>query len=74
MAFVLALQRKISVPGAWIHVHNIRTGLGDLLTYTYDPVKTVLPETEHAYFQGYRRKDGKAGVRNELWIVPTVAA
>ena len=23
-------------------------------------------------FMGYRRKDGRAGVRNEIWIVPTV--
>ena len=70
--FRIGFAKEDILPGAWIHVHNIRTGLGDLLTYTYDPVKTVLPETEHAYFQGYRRKDGKAGVRNELWIVPTV--
>ena len=22
--------------GAWIHTHNLKTGLGDLLTYSYD--------------------------------------
>lgn len=59
-------------PGQWIHVHNVKTALGDLLTYTYEPVAAKVSETEHACFQGYRRKDGKAGVRNELWIVPTV--
>lgn len=26
--------------GQWVHVHNIKTALGDLLTYTYEPVKT----------------------------------
>ena len=24
--------------GAWIHTHNIKTALGDLLEYTYEPV------------------------------------
>ena len=59
-------------PGSWIHTHNIRTGLGDLLTYTYDPHVTVPAPSEERYFNGFRRKDGRAGVRNELWIIPTV--
>lgn len=58
--------------GTWIHTHNLKTALGDLLTYSYHPVKTELKETEHAYFQGYRRENGKVGVRNEVWIIPTV--
>ncbi|MDO4329912.1 MAG: altronate dehydratase family protein [Lachnospiraceae bacterium] len=58
--------------GQWVHVHNLKTALGDLLTYTYEPVASKVKETEHAYFDGFRRKDGKVGVRNELWIVPTV--
>lgn len=58
--------------GGWIHVHNLKTGLGDLLTYEYQPVGSALKETEHAYFEGYRRANGKAGVRNEIWIIPTV--
>ena len=31
-----------------------------------------MKESEHAYFDGYRRTDGKVGVRNEIWIIPTV--
>lgn len=58
--------------GQWVHVHNIKTGLGDLLTYEYEPVSGNLPEGGHAVFQGFRRTDGKAGVRNEIWIIPTV--
>ena len=45
-------------PGSWIHTHNIRTGLGDLLTYTYDPHVTVPAPSEERYFNGFRRKDG----------------
>lgn len=64
--------KEALIPGRWVHVHNICTGLGDMLTYTYHKQLKPLPPSEEAYFQGYRRKDGKAGVRNELWIIPTV--
>ena len=58
--------------GSWVHTHNIRTGLGDLLTYTYDRQVTELSPTPERFFRGFRRPDGKVGVRNELWIIPTV--
>lgn len=58
--------------GAWIHTHNMKTGLGDLLSYTYDQQIAPLSKCEERFFQGYRRKDGHVGVRNEIWIVPTV--
>ncbi len=58
--------------GSWVHIQNIRTGLGDLLTYTYDKQDTTLEPTEERFFQGFRRPNGKVGVRNELWIIPTV--
>lgn len=25
--------------GSWVHVHNMKTGLGDLIAYTYHPEK-----------------------------------
>lgn len=58
--------------GSWIHTHNMKTGLGDLLTYHYEKKTPSLPPEKERFFQGYRRKDGKAGVRNEVWIIPTV--
>ena len=58
--------------GSWIHTHNLKTGLGDLLTYTYNKNVTELPHQEPKFFQGYRRKNGRVGVRNEIWIIPTV--
>ncbi len=68
----IGIAREDIAPGTWIHTHNMKTGLGDLLTYTYQPVNVSLPSTEPGYFQGYRRKDGSVGVRNEVWIIPTV--
>ncbi len=58
--------------GQWIHTHNIKTALGDLLDYTYEPACVPQEEKEEATFWGFERKDGKVGVRNEIWIIPTV--
>ena len=58
--------------GDWIHTHNVKTGLGDLLNYTYEPVSAHNPEGKEVFFQGFERPDGKVGVRNEIWVIPTV--
>ena len=58
--------------GSWVHTHNLKTGLGDLLTYTYEKEEAVIPPTEERFFDGFRRANGKVGVRNEIWIIPTV--
>lgn len=57
--------------GAWVHTHNLKTALGDLLEYQYEPVKVEEKRTEDVTFMGFERPDGKVGVRNEIWIVPT---
>lgn len=58
--------------GAWIHVHNVKTALGDLLEYTYNPTPVEEKHTADVTFQGFERTDGKVGVRNDIWVVPTV--
>ncbi len=68
----IGLAKEDIKTGAWIHTHNLKTGLGDLLTYTYNKQDTLLEPTEERFFDGYRRPNGKVGVRNEIWIIPTV--
>ncbi len=68
----IGVTKEAVSAGSWVHVHNVKTGLGELLSYTYEKQDTTLAETEQTYFQGYRRPDGKVGVRNEIWIIPTV--
>ena len=64
---------KEDIPvGAHVHVHNLHTGLSGELTYEYHPTYPTIPEIPAATFMGYPRKDGRVGVRNELWILPTV--
>lgn len=70
--FRIGNAKEAIAAGGWVHVHNIKTALGDLLDYRYEPVASPLKESEPAFFDGFRRADGKAGVRNEIWIIPTV--
>lgn len=59
--------------GEWVHTHNLATNLGDNLSYEYHPTSnTVKPGKPTTTFQGYRRANGKVGIRNDLYIVPTV--
>ena len=64
---------KTEIPaGTWVHVHNVRTGLSEGGEYEYCHKSYALPQVEPRTFRGYRREDGRAAVRNELWIIPTV--
>ncbi|MDN4524177.1 UxaA family hydrolase [Fictibacillus fluitans] len=59
--------------GEWVHTHNTKTNLSGTEDYEYHPKKAELSyREENLTFQGYRRENGKVGIRNELWIVPTV--
>lgn len=59
--------------GDWINEHNIQTNLAGLLEYTYQPVNADLNiAVRNLTFKGYRRKNEEVGIRNEIWIVPTV--
>lgn len=58
--------------GAHVHVENIRTNLGDVLEYTYTPETFEQPAAQGRTFKGFVRKNGDVGIRNEIWIIPTV--
>lgn len=58
--------------GEWVHTHNVKTGLGDLLEYAYEPEFGEVAIETPATFMGYKRPNGKVGIRNEVWVIPTV--
>jgi altronate hydrolase len=59
--------------GDWVNENNLKTNLSGTLEYTYSPVNQELDiKKENRSFKGYVRKNGDVGVRNEIWIVPTV--
>ena len=58
--------------GEKVHSHNLKTTLGGALDYTYTPeiaeLETLSPFTVSAFV----RQDGNIGIRNDIWIIPTV--
>ena len=58
--------------GAHVHTRNLRTLLTGGKEYEWHPAFPQQAETKPAVFRGYPRKYGRPGVRNELWIIPTV--
>ncbi len=64
--------KEISV-GRHIHTHNTKTNLDGVQEYQYNQkLNTTHYEKENLTFNGFKRKNGGVGIRNELWIVPTV--
>ena len=60
--------------GHHVHVHNLRTALGDILDYSYGeaPAPSEAAPAEIPQIQAYVRANGDIGIRNDLWIVPLV--
>lgn len=71
--------------GMHVHVHNLKTLLNDKVEYSYCPTYCGdcqaekpccgdmgdMEALEDSFF-GYLRENGQVGIRNEIWIVPTV--
>ncbi|MEG0912439.1 MAG: altronate dehydratase family protein [Oscillospiraceae bacterium] len=60
--------------GTWVHTHNVVTRLNEETKYNFQPLSgdTCFSGSSARTFKGYLRADGSVGVRNEVWIVPTV--
>lgn len=58
--------------GEHVHTQNVKTDLKAFGSYSYDKApKTELKHVDR-YFDGYVRSNGDVGIRNEIWIIPTV--
>ena len=68
----IALAKEDIRKGEWVHTHNARTALSEDAKYTYEHAVFKLPKVKEHTFMGFKREDGKCGVRNEIWIIPTV--
>jgi altronate hydrolase len=63
--------------GQWVHDHNVGSGAGEgyrkEYVYSFDSGRAILPGSSGDTFPGYERKDGSAGIRNYLAVIPTVS-
>lgn len=59
--------------GQWVHSHNLVTSLNVTSPhYVYEKAIPAPAKADKRTFDGYLRKDGRAGTRNDLFIIPTV--
>ena len=64
--------------GEHVHTHNLVTNLGEKVEYRYTPQTSAIRTFEHSEhsntptFPAYRHADGRVGIRNDIWVVPTV--
>ena len=59
--------------GDLVNETNIRTSLEGISDYCYAPLPDpIFYSDKKITFNGYKRKNGTVGIRNELWIIPTV--
>jgi altronate hydrolase len=68
----IGIAKKEIRAGSFVHTHNVRTALSESVSYEYEPVFNEPPALKRRSFMGYRRGKGRVGIRNELWIIPTV--
>ncbi len=55
-----------------IHSHNVKTALSGTQEYSYNP-DFKFPKEQNPYtIKAYIRKNGNIGIRNDIWIIPTV--
>ena len=58
--------------GEHVHTHNMKTNLSGNLEYKYSGGCEYVFSDTGATFLGYERENGDVGIRNEIWIIPTV--
>ena len=71
--FPIGHVTKDAPAGTMVNHECIKTNLEGLLDYGYDPALVEIPASAgKRTFKGYRRADGQVGIRNQIWVIPTV--
>lgn len=58
--------------GELVHTHNLKTTLSGEQKYTYSPSESFTKKENPVTISAYQRKNGGIGIRNDIWIIPTV--
>ena len=86
--FPIGHVTRDAAAGTLVDHSCIKTNLEGLLEYKYEPLSEVVMEQTKTFstrkgsekvlsapektFKGYRRADGQVGIRNQIWVIPTV--
>ena len=71
--FPIGHVTRDAAAGTMVDHSCIKTNLEGLLEYKYEPsLVEIEPTAKKLTFKGFRRPDGQVGIRNQIWIIPTV--
>ena len=81
--FPIGHVTRDAIAGTLVDHTCIKTNLEGFLEYKYEPVPEIAGQAgnddRHARldrvsrtFKGFRRSDGQVGIRNQIWVIPTV--
>lgn len=72
--YSIGVATRPIMPGDFVHSHNLATGLDANLAYRWQRDESLAKpaKSEPLTFAGFRRADGRAAIRNEIWIINTV--
>ena len=76
--FPIGHVTRDAAAGTMVNHECIKTNLEGLLDYKYEPLPSVISSEGEAVveksrtFKGFRRADGQVGIRNQIWVIPTV--
>lgn len=71
--YSIGVATRDIAPGDHVHSHNLQSGLDANLEYQWTKNTEDRPApSQPVLFDGYRRTDGRAAIRNEIWIINTV--
>jgi len=71
--FPIGHVTKDAPAGSLVDHSCIKTNLDGILDYSYDPRLVEIEKSRKVRtFKGYRRTDGQVGIRNQIWVIPTV--
>jgi altronate hydrolase len=64
--------KELIEEGTHVHTHNVMTNLNDVLEYSYNPKFEEVKIDSDLEIMAYPRKYNQFGIRNEIWVIPTV--
>ena len=70
--FPIGIATENIKSGSRVHTENMKTKLDDILDYEYAPDFKELTAEEPFEIEAFVRKNGEIGIRNDIWIIPTV--
>ena len=70
--YPIGRARKTIGTGEHVHTHNVKTDLKASGSYSYEKTPKAVLKKVDRFFDGYVRDNGDVGIRNEIWIIPTV--